>query len=95
MAWATIRKATAGDLDALEARAKVFARRHEIDIDESDNWARAVDFHVQHAKTHGVQSSGWYPDGGRLCRLWRRVVRRLFGRNADGIAHGYVGYHVD
>lgn len=84
MAWLTLRKATADDISRLEECALRFAERHNIDDEWADTWTQAVDGAVTYAR-----------DGGRLERAWLKCVRRLLGPGVDGIAHGYVGSHVE
>lgn len=92
MAWSAIRKATDTDSERLEAAAQRFADRHGIDVLDD---AGAL-FAVEMALTPGTGCSQDDEDRARyLMRLWRPIVRRALGCNADGIAYGYVGNHAE
>jgi len=94
MAWGTIRRATDEDEQRLTAAAIRFARRYEIDLigDEND----AV-FEIE-GIVDLVRHSEWVPRPltHRLPGYWMAVVRRALREpGAEGIAYGYVGYHVE
>ncbi len=100
MAWSTIREATQEDLDALNKAARRFAARHDLqdmDFVKPSQWYDTVDNAVEgevsrHRDPNDIDH--WY--AMRLKTLWTRVVRRVLKHpTADGVAYGYVGWHVD
>jgi hypothetical protein len=94
MTWSTIRKATDEDYDKLEKRAKAFAKRHDLDIDE-DLYSVTPDV-VWDTLQYDVLHSPYPQDARRLLSLWKRIVRRALRHSwAEGIAYGYVGFRVD
>ncbi len=93
MSWSTIRRATEADSAAIEAAAQRFARRHNLDAGYGDTAAMAIDANIDCLRQPGQLDGGAY--GRSLERLWRNCQRRALGeKNADGIAYGYVGFHV-
>lgn len=96
MAWATIRRATADDVAKLNEKAAEFAKRHDLpswrftdgerqitdlDVMLDLDYCASQDYQIDRAKKR------------RLRAQWMRIVRRALGSpNADGIAHGCVGY---
>lgn len=94
MAWSTIRKATADDRDAIEAAAERFIKRHGIKTWSDEPASSTVDNHIDGLSQKDRVDGG--ERGRYLGRLWRAAVRRALNeRHADGIAYGYVGFHVD
>ena len=91
MAWSTIRKATDDDKIRLYEAAERFCRRHNID----DGDASALDA-VEFAVTDCAGTASEFSDRAKRLRpLWRKAVHRTLQCKADGIAHGYVGFHVE
>ena len=92
MTWNTIRVATTGEVNVLEAKAVAFAERHDADLpgigyDGVSDLEGAIapdrsDDQVQ------AQTKSY------LRKLWRRAVSRTLGSGAEGIVGGYVGYHT-
>lgn len=91
MSWSTIRRATDTDNANLEQAAERFCRRHGIEIYECSAQL-AIDCALNPGGGCGYAAE----DRARHLRpLWRRIVRRVLGSpNADGVAYGYVGFHV-
>jgi len=83
MAWSVIRKATQEDTEKLEARAKAFAQRHGIEVDEEFLTAvESVEYAID-------------DDRGELKGAWKKVNQRALGsKDAEGIAYGHVGFTV-
>lgn len=93
MTWSTIRRATTDDIEALESAAQRFCDRHEIDTDGFDSALSALDCETSSA---GGCSLEIQERATHLQQLWVRIVRRtLDSPNAESIAYGYVGYHVE
>lgn len=87
MAWNIIRKATDEDQSKLEKRARTFAARYNISV-ENEPAVSAVEGYIDFERYYGYR-----PRGNRLRWLWIKVVRRALNeRAATGIAYGYVGY---
>ncbi len=93
MAWGTIRRATDKDTEALRIAAERFCKRHGIETHDGFGPESAIDC----ALCPGYGASDYEHDQvKRLRPLWARIVRRaLNSPNAEGIAYGYVGYHVE
>ncbi len=86
MAWSTLRRATEDEEAAMTAAARRFCKRHGIDTSGELSLELTIECHI----------SGLYPeDQPRMRRLWKRIVQRTLGNGAEGIAYGYVGFHVD
>jgi len=95
MAWATIRRATEQDTEALEAAAQRWCTRRGlnpcIDRHGADDWTSTAEHYLweldrdcQHEdRAHYRQE----------LHNWHRVVARALGDSgAEGIAYGHVGY---
>ena len=91
MAWATLRKATETDICSLRAAAKRFCDRHALDCEESESPEFVIDCALNPGNCGYVHEDL----AKRLKPLWARIVRRILGKGAEGIAYGHVGYHVD
>lgn len=97
MGWSTIRKATSEDTERLNAAAQRFVERHELGDDvkvvpdeSSPLWYELSEY----LEVMGTDWPNW--DIPKLRRLWRQCVRRALREpNAEGIAYGYVGQHVN
>jgi hypothetical protein len=86
MAWGTIRKATDDDRARISAAAEKFCARHQIGIPQDWSAEAAIAFECYGGAGH--------PGNPELRRYWKRVIKRILGNGADGIAYGYVGYVV-
>ena len=92
MAWSTIRKATEEDVEKLEQRARAFIARHglEPDIDPNDPFCTRLAYELEGVLYY------WKDSKPELLQYWKRIVKRALGDSrAEGIAYGYVGFHVD
>ena len=87
MGWSTIRKATQEDKELLEQKAQEYCDRHKIVVD-FDTALETITYHVNYG--------GYIPDPNclNIKRNWKRIVERLFGKGAEGIAYGYIGFYV-
>lgn len=90
MSWSTIRKATAEDAARLEAVYRRFEARWGL---HPDNLEHAVMGYGSDGTIVNDRHERY--DAGYLARLLRRNIRRALGDDAEGIAYGYVGFHVD
>jgi hypothetical protein len=94
MAWATIRRATQDDMEELEKRAAAFRERHGIEQPPMTNsalWAVTAAIAAPQDEGQRKRRKRLY-----LRRLWLGVVRGALRHNrAEGISHGYIGFHVD
>ena len=87
MAWSTIRRATQGEKEKLEAAAVKFCIRHDIDRTPGS----AVD-----AVEAEMEFRIYDDNDRRLKNSWLRIARRILGsRRAEGIRYDMIGYHVD
>jgi len=93
MSWSIIRKATEEDVAKLETRSKAFAERHNLPVeaDEDTDWYDTVFWHLEYEIENNP--CGFYRPR-YMMRLFNRVTERALEPGAEGIAHGYVGYHV-
>jgi len=92
MAWATIREATTDEYTLLEKRAKAFALRHRKLLGNKGHcpglaWVGFIEDGISYERRFGDLQEAQYVD-----RLWKRVVQRVLGQGAEGIAYGHVGY---
>ncbi len=91
MAWSTIRNATDADRKRMFEAAARFCTRHNIDTAAFESCESAIDFAIDAEERDRKDYSG----RRKLATAWRRIVRRaLDNKYAEGIAYGYVGYHV-
>ena len=91
MSWSTIRRATDSDTRALRQAAERFCKRHQLEVTAETT----PEFEIDCALYPGSGCSYEAEDRARrLKRLWARIVRKTLGTNAEGIAYGYVGFHV-
>lgn len=87
MAWNMIREITEDDHAVLNERAEAFSARHGVGMADPQD-----DPHAWRTLEHMIDMS----QDDRLRRLWLGVFRRAVGsRRAEGVAYGYIGYHVD
>lgn len=85
MSWSVIRQATDTDRHKLQEAATAFCERHGIVVDGGDPV-----FEIECMLNSSTDRAK------KLAPLWRRIVRRaLDSKNAEGIAYGCVGFHVD
>ena len=90
MSWGTLRKANDEDLAALNAAARRFAERHDITFASEISDVDTVEYWLYEQDKDDFRLGKYY------ARLWNRcVARALKHPGAEGIAYGYVGYHVD
>jgi len=85
MAWSTIRRATSEDIARVAKARERFMDRHNLDeiaFDQLDDGGYGESETEHEARMY-------------LRKLWRRCMRRALQCDADGIAYGHVGYHVD
>ena len=84
MAWATIRKATEFEIEQLKAAEEQIKKQYGV-------------LDVAWDMSYWLNGASWE----RAMQLkkaqaaYRRAVRKILGGSAEGIAYGYVGYHVD
>jgi len=101
MPWQTIRRANRDDIEKLEAAAQRFIERHRSQL-------RNLGFHHDEETASAAYDLDLIvlpePDDPQWIRgtrthirkLWKAITRRtLDAPDADGIAYGFVGYHVD
>ena len=97
MGWNIIRKAVADDWIKLDRRAKAFIERHDLDTSGYGSvkpraWQLLEDTLDSEIEGHGPERDYYI----YLRQLWKRVVARALDHSdAEGIAWGCVGYHVD
>jgi hypothetical protein len=90
MSWSTIRRASENDTTRLTAAAERFCARHDIDYHDC-----TAEFAIDCALDIGGSPSYEHLNRARrLAPLWRRIIRRTLGNGAEGIAYGYVGFHI-
>lgn len=90
MSWSTIRRSTDEDAARLQRVHSRFQQRWGITED-------ALDYAIHGLGADGivVNERGERYDARYLARLLRRNIKRALGGDAEGIAYGYVGFHVD
>lgn len=87
--WATIRRAEEEDYAILQKKAREFCKRHGISNMGLRDPVDDIDFHIHETSVVEPQA------GSYIRRLWQRIVARALREPAaEGIAYGYVGYHV-
>jgi hypothetical protein len=84
MAWGTIRKATDEDVNRLATAEAKYTEKYGIEPDAVDD-----------NSADGFGLINGYSVSYLRARWRERVRRALREPSADGIAYGYVGYHVD
>ena len=84
MAWSIIRRATETEIEQLAAAEERIKKQYDVPDAAWD-------------MSYWIKGTSWE----RATQLkkaqaaYRRAVRKILGGSAEGIAHGYVGYHVD
>lgn len=103
MAWGTIRNATDEDMEKLNKAARRFAAKHDLTAEaigmikagmNGGEWYANVDMLVDMQVGMHRDPNDWeHRDAKYTAMLWKRCIRRALGSpDADGVAHGYVGY---
>lgn len=88
MAWSTIRKATEEEIEQLAMIQKRIAARYDV----TEN---IVGWDNSYCRRGYASYDDYWQKCAKAQAAYRRAVRRLLGRDAEGVAYGYVGYHVD
>jgi hypothetical protein len=88
MAWSTMHKASEEDFERVESSARRFAVRHDLFmVNDCNGENEGLPAHLEVGLI--------VDDRPGLRPLWRRCVVRALGPGAEGIAYGYVGFHVN
>ena len=87
MAWSIIRKATEEEITQLAEIEKRIAARYDV-TDGAVGWDNS------YFRSGYASYDAYWQKCAKTQAAYRRAVRKLLGNNAEGIAYGYVGYHV-
>ena len=84
MAWSTIRKATESEIEQLNAAEERLKKQYGL-------------LDVAWDMSYWLKGASWEraTQFKKAQAAYRRAVRKILGGSAEGIAYGYVGYHVD
>jgi hypothetical protein len=86
MAWSTIRKATDTEIQELNAAEEKIKAHYDVPDAAWDMsyWKKGYSRYDERWQQYDKAQSAY-----------RRAVRKILGGSAEGIAYGYVGYHVN